>query len=202
MGQAEQLAKRWMKGRREGSSGRRAWEHPADLVRVLTEEMPIIVGNGEELEKMVALAWLHDILEDGRKEDGTSVSMYNLQDEGVEEDIINDILALTQKTLRTREGQFVPEEKSLYLARLKGKSPRARLVKCVDRICNLREGKDCFKTKRWIRYVGETYYFIYPLAEDLPIVAERNWLQLKLVEAVQARQLDLTEPAVQESFDH
>ncbi len=200
MTQAEQLAKRWMKGRREGSSGRRAWEHPADLVRVLTEEMPI-TGNGEELEKMVALAWLHDLLEDGKKEDGTSVSMYDLQDEEVDGDIVNDILALTQKTLRTKEGRFVPEEKSLYLARLKWKSPRARLVKCVDRICNLREGKDCFKTKRWIRYVGETYYFIYPLAEDLPAV-ERNWLRIHLVEAVQARKFDLTELAVQESFDH
>jgi (p)ppGpp synthase/HD superfamily hydrolase len=174
---AEQLARRWMPGLRQGPAKRKAWEHPQDLVSLLTKEMDFIETPAEEQEKRVAVAWLHDILEDGKKEDGTTVSVQDLCDEGIRPQVIADVLALTN------EGP-----KDAYLAQLKAKSPRAKLVKCVDRICNLREGKDAFKTKRWIRYVGETYYFIFPLTEGLPPL-ERNFLRQELIKAVEARQL-------------
>ena len=84
------------------------------------------------------------------------------------------------------EGREEPKE--AYLRRLKEHSRRVKLVKCVDRICNLRGGREAFKDRRWIRYVGESYYFIYPLTEDLQVV-ERDWLQANLIRAVQAREL-------------
>lgn len=186
MHKAEELARRWMPGRREGPANRFAWEHPADLVRVLTTEIVPAGVPSDELEKRIELAWLHDILEDGRKEDGSPVTMYDLMREQV---IVEDVLAMTRREHPGQDGKPFSEPKEKYLARLKEASPRAKLVKCVDRICNLREGKAAFKDRRWIRYVGETYLFIYPLTEDLPVGAERNWLQAELVKAVQARQL-------------
>lgn len=155
---------------------------------MLTNEMPVEVA-ADELEKRVALGWLHDILEDGKKEDGSPVTMYDLQAEGVPMETVDDVLGMSHETWQDREGQRITEPKIKYLTRLSEKSLRVKFVKCVDRICNLREGKEAFKERRWLRYVGETYYFIFPLTEDLPDGAERGWLQAELVRAVQARTL-------------
>ena len=176
---AEELARRWMPGFRQGPGKREAWRHPEDLVKVLTHEMAFIKVPPEEHEKRIAVAWLHDVLEDGKKEDGTAVFVEDLRDEGIEAVVIADVLALTH------DGR---ESKEAYLSRLKEKSARAKVVKCVDRICNLREGRESFKVKRWIRYVGETYYFIFPLAEEMPKDSvERGFLTQELIKAVEAR---------------
>ena len=185
---AENLARRWMPGRRQGPAKRFAWEHPQDLVQVLTTEMPVEVTPAEQ-EHRIAIAWLHDILEDGRKEDGREVTMHDLFDAAIPEEVVEEVLAMTQAKFLNRDGEIVQEPKLKYLERLKEKSVQAKVVKCVDRICNLREGRTTFKDRRWIRYVGETYYFIFPLTEDLPEGAERVWLQAELVKAVQARTL-------------
>lgn len=169
-----------MPGLRQGPAKRKAWEHPQDLVRFLTQEMAFMETPAEEQEKRVAVAWLHDILEDGKKEDGNSVLSHDLHRADLRPEIIDDVEALTHQSY---EGG-----KDVYLSRLKAASPRVKVVKCVDRICNLREGKDSFKVKRWIRYVGETYYFIFPLTEDLPTL-ERNFLRQELIKAVEARTL-------------
>jgi (p)ppGpp synthase/HD superfamily hydrolase len=187
---AEELARRWMPGHREGPGNRFAWEHPEDLVRVLTIEMPIEVDVAEA-ERRIALAWLHDIIEDGRKEDGSGVDEADLFREGVDPEVIADVLSMTRRTYQ-EGGALVLESKEQYLGRLKEAKVRAKVVKCVDRTCNLREGRETFKDRRWIRYVGETYYFIYPLTESLPKGAERSWLQAALIQAVQARQLRTT----------
>lgn len=185
MTKEEQLARRWMPGLRQGPAKRKAWEHPQDLVRLITQEMSFVDTPAEEQEKRIAVAWLHDILEDGKKEDGTPVTMYDLLKEGVDQEVVNDVLGLTQQTLQGRDGPFL-EPKAEYLARLTEQSQRTKLVKCVDRVCNLREGRTTFKVRRWIRYVGETYYFIFPLAEELPDL-ERSFLRIELIKAVEAR---------------
>ncbi len=182
---AEQLARRWMPGLRQGPAKRKAWEHPQDLVHLLTREMNFIEVPAEEQAKRVAIAWLHDVLEDGRKENGKPVAVYDLFDEGIDQEVIDDVVGLSHRVFEAPNGSVL-EPKEKYLARLKEQSPRAKLVKCVDRICNLREGKDDFKTKRWIRYVGETYYFIFPLTADLPTL-ECDFLRIELIKAVEAR---------------
>ncbi len=175
---AEELARRWMPGWRQGRPGdpeRRAAEHPADLVRLFVEEFPGKVSAG-----MLVVAWLHDIIEDGVKEDRCHVTKEDLHAEGIRGNVVGDILALSKGNNET---------KMAYLARLKDAptaGPRVRLVKCVDRICNLREGQILFKDKRWARYVGETYYFILPLTEGLDSY-EGEWLREKLIEAASAR---------------
>lgn len=172
---AQSLCKRWMPGTREGGS-RSAWEHPADVVRVLTEEIPWRAAPAEMAERAV-LGWLHDLLEDGVLESGTRVTHGDMSDAGIPDAIMSQVVELTK----------CEDDKATYLARLKYATPRVRLVKCADRICNLREAAATFSDRRWIRYVGEAYYFIYPLANDLG--AEGLWLQDRLVEAVQARRV-------------
>lgn len=161
-----------MPGIRHGAKPRAAWEHPQDLVRLI-DEMPGDF-NREALQK---IAWLHDLLEDGIKEDGTAVTTQDLQQEGIDLDTIGDVEALSQPP---------DEEKTAYLFRVRGASLRARIVKCVDRICNLREGKTSFKDGRWARYVKQTYEYIFPLVHELPDPL-KDWVTKELQAAIAAR---------------
>lgn len=167
---AEALCKRWMPGVRDGS-GRMAWEHPADLVRLLSLEMP--QGHADALERSArnVLGWCHDLLEDGVREDGVRVRAHDLVDGGIPDKIVAEVCLLTN----------THEDKARYLASLKTAPPRVRLVKVGDRVCNLREGAKSFDARRWVRYVGEALYFVYPLADDLGV--EGRWLQQELLAA-------------------
>lgn len=175
---AADIAKECMKGMRQGRPGdprRPAWEHPGDLVRLLVREYP-----GKISEGTLIVAWLHDIVEDGRKADGSSVSFDDLRSRGIRASLVSDIATLTK-------GER--EDKLSYLSRLRNapiSSPRAKIVKCVDRICNLREGYLLFKDARWARYVGETLYFLLPLADQVGGY-EGEWLRQKLIEATELR---------------
>lgn len=171
--EAEILAKSWMPGMREGTT-RHAWEHPRDLVRILRAS-PIKAVDDHTL----TVAWLHDIVEDGKKEDGSPVSLLDLKDFPLE--VVSDVKSLTN----------FGTQKIDYLMSLSKLTPRAKLVKCADRICNLHDGAHVFKKPRWIRYLGETYYFIYPLAKDLePLGFEAvAWAQTELINAAQLRRL-------------
>lgn len=173
---ASRMAAKYMPGKRQGS-GRHAWEHPGDVVAYLQ-------GLGVDDSQTLAVAWLHDILEDGML-DGYSVDYSSILDELIrdygEEDLPVQVMNIVQSLSHQTN-----EPKSAYLASLAEASEEAKLVKCADRICNLREGVDTFKRDRWIRYIGETYYFIYPLTKGLKY---REVLQKDLLAAAGARNL-------------
>lgn len=175
---AEDLATKWMRGMRQGRPGdpkRPAHKHPEDLVKLLKDEYPGKVSDG-----ILQVAWLHDILEDGVKDDGTRVFSEDLDDLGFKRSVICDIDSLTKRQ---------NESKVTYLTRLKTvthNSPRVPIVKCVDRICNLREGLVLFDDDRWARYVGETFYFILPLTRTLEGY-EQAWLRQELIDSATAR---------------
>lgn len=172
----ETLAKRWMVGERKGPKGtapREAWRHPEDLVKLIDEWPMPECWNPNLRTYLKCVSWLHDLIEDGRKEDGTAVTAQDLLDAGVEIYFVKDVVALSQ----------IPgEEKPVYLSRLKDASWAAKLVKCIDRVCNLREGKDCFKDPRWARYVDETKRYVMPLAEKA-----HGWFVDELQKAMDAR---------------
>lgn len=184
---ASELAKRWMHGARQGS-GRAAWEHPQDLVRTLRNlheqvsraihcESCLSEGHFSPCDECLAeqklldrdydhaqaVAWLHDVIEDGRtSSEGKRVTREDLSDNKMSDRVVAEIVHLSQR----------PDESKIeYLTRfLKGVRthaipPSAALVKIVDRVCNLREGAGVFKYERWTRVVGETREFIYPLLE-------------------------------------
>lgn len=177
-----------MPGLRQGSS-RPAWEHPQDLVRLLGELRIAFATHEEDIlfsqlevegfERMEDIAWAHDLLEDGRKEDGTRVVAEDLFREGLPAEVIKTVGFLTHN-----EGA---EEKVTYLARLKTVlDAKGSIVKLVDRICNLREGRAVFKDRRWARYVRETKDFIIPLLDQVS-QPEKGWLEDRLLEALAAR---------------
>jgi (p)ppGpp synthase/HD superfamily hydrolase len=184
----EQLAHEWMIGYRQGpQDGKRrfAWEHPQDLVNLL-KELPELSGEpgvGPEpnfigYRYMTRVAWLHDIIEDGViGVEERSVTPNDLEDCGIHGVVIAGVVALTQKPT---------EDKTTYLSRLHKAPWTVRLVKCVDRICNLREGSQCFKDKRWARYVKETREYIIPLTQDLA-EPHREWAVRLLEEAIALR---------------
>lgn len=176
-----------MPGQRQGSS-RFAWEHPQDLVRLLGELRVAFATHEEDhqfselevegFERLEDIAWAHDLLEDGRKEDGSRVVSDDLLREGISEEVVKIVGFLSQN-----EG----EEKVVYLARLKTVlDAKASIVKLVDRICNLREGRAVFKDRRWARYARETKDFILPLLDQV-VQPERGWLEDRLLEALAAR---------------
>lgn len=166
-----------MLGTRQGPVPRPAWAHPQDLVE-LFKELP---GDRSFFmtERIIDTCWLHDIIEDGKKEDGSPVTQQDLILENVAFHTITDVVVLSQKP---------GEDKSAYLARLHDVTPNyvPFVVKSLDRICNLREGKSCFKDKRWARYVGETKDYIIPLTDRLKN-PERDWLLSRLEAALTAR---------------
>jgi (p)ppGpp synthase/HD superfamily hydrolase len=173
----EHLARTWMLGYRQGPRNERrrsAWEHPQDLVTLLGE---LPNQDPTTQDHLVRVAWLHDIIEDGDTGTGEPVTPDDLRKEGVAEAVIDDVVALTQDP---------KEDKPTYLARLHKASEKAKLVKCVDRICNLREGSRCFKDKRWARYIRETREYIIPLTQDLS-ESHRVWAIKLLEEAMVLR---------------
>jgi (p)ppGpp synthase/HD superfamily hydrolase len=172
----EGLAKKWMLGHRQGAPGmapREAWRHPEDLVRLI-DEWPMPSGWNKNVRTYLkCVAWLHDLLEDGVKDDGAQVTEQDLRDAGAEWAIVRDVVSLS----------ILPgEEKTAYLERLVKASWAAQLAKCFDRICNLREGKDVFKDHRWERYTHETQVYILPIAHRLD-----PWLFDELQKALEAR---------------
>lgn len=172
----QDLAKRWMPGTRQSKKGkppREAWRHPEDLVKLI-DEWPFPKAWNHNLRiYLKCLAWLHDIIEDGKKDDGTPVTEQDLIDAGVSLDIVRDVVALS----------CLPgEDKTVYLARLRTASVAAKMAKCIDRICNLREGAEVFKDARWARYVDETQKYVIPLSLGLC-----DWLTDQLEAAVRLR---------------
>lgn len=173
--ECEEIAKRWMLGNRQSAPGipnRQAWRHPEDLV-ILIDEWP---DAGNEAEHLKCVAWLHDIIEDGQKEDGSRITREDLLQIGIKEIIIEDVIHLTQ-------GENEPKE--LALSRIMRAPRTAKIVKCIDRICNLREGKLSFKDGRWARYIAQTDKYIIPISLEIG-----SWFTHRLHEAMYARTIE------------
>jgi len=184
-----------MPGTRNGPGNRAAWEHPQDLVNLLTElwrlipepdgsELPVSDREREERfhyqQRCIDIAWMHDLFEDGKKEDGSQVTEEDLYAEGFNQVIVTGVRNLTHEEEK--------EAKIAHLARLASVLSSAEAtVKLADRICNLREGKMVFKDKRWARVIQETKAYIVPLLDKVGVGSERNWLETWLREAIEAR---------------
>jgi (p)ppGpp synthase/HD superfamily hydrolase len=176
---ARELAQRWMPGNRQSKPGiptREAWRHPEDIVKMIDWWAP--ESSTPFVNHMKCVAWLHDIIEDGRREDGSIISSTDLLVTGVHIDIISDVLHLTQG---------VDEDKALALERVSKAPLSARIVKCFDRICNLKEGSKTFKTGRWNRYIVQTREYIIPLAESVDQELECEWFVPEMEAAILLR---------------
>lgn len=156
----ESLAKRWMLGTRDGSD-RPSWKHPEDLVALL-RQMPGIRATLTTQFTLEAVAWGHDLLEDGVTEDGSKVTEETLSKAGVPDEVIVCIRLLSKEPWM--EPWMI---KPWYARQVMGAPDVVRIVKCVDRIANLTEARGTFKPQRWARYVAETNEWILPMAKEL-----------------------------------
>lgn len=167
-----------MPGHRQGAPGRptrEAWEHPQDLVALLTE----VASSDADFQYMVTVAWLHDIIEDGRTEAGKPVTAEDLHNEGFAGSVIADVELLTHTP---------GTPKSDYFDRIAYQSNRrVQIVKVVDRICNLRDGRDVFKDARWKRYIEETFEHVRHLTLEVEPADLTRKLDDLLEEAIAAR---------------
>lgn len=156
----EELCKQWMAGQLRhtapDSPPREAWKHPEDVVNLLDEWSMPSSWNPALLPHLKAVAWLHDVPEDGKHEDGRPVTDSDLLAEGIPHLIVTDVMHVTQ-----RPG----EDRVAFLQRVAAASFSAKILKSADRTCNLREGRLTFKPPRWARYVKETELYILPFAD-------------------------------------
>lgn len=161
------LAKLWMTGFRKsippGGSPRSAWAHPQDLVRVIQDEFVVCKPAPQVTDYLIRVAWIHDILEDGYLRGGTLVSEEDLLFHGVDAQIVSDVVEISRSP---------SESKEQYLARLIYAPMRVRLLKCIDRTCNLRESPKSDHAW-WDRYSASTRKYVLPLAKSLP--ATEGW---------------------------
>lgn len=150
---ARDLARKWTGGFRDGPDQRPAWKHPEDVV-ALVRQVPGL----EPLPEAEAMAWSHDLIEDGRKPDGTPVTVGDLRAAGLPESVVLGVVVLTRVQGVSRDE---------YTRRV-GMAPEVvRVVKCCDRIANLLEGSVTFKSGRWSRYVTDTRQHVLPLLRGI-----------------------------------
>lgn len=119
---------------------------------------------------MEAVAWGHDLLEDGVTELGEKVRESTLCTAGVSATVLAGIKSLSKEKWM-KPGEY---EAGLALA-----PQTVMIVKCCDRIANLTEGRPTFKEGRWTRYVANTKATILPLTEFLE-PTPGTWLKERL----------------------
>jgi len=161
---ARELAMSWMPGKRQGYD-RPSWTHP-EHVASLVAEVPGEWPQG----KMMAMGWLHDIIEDGVMASGEGVSAEVLLAEGISAEVVAGVEHLTH---------VKPMPKSEYFVALLAAPKEVRVLKCLDRISNLGDAVPVFDAKRWAKYVKETRESVMPLAMSIGGEAGA-WLIAKL----------------------
>lgn len=118
--------------------------HPADVVEIL-------IDNGVTDEHIIAAAWLHDVVED------TTATIEDINDMfGFKVAYIVDTLTKNSDEEMFTKLSFGPAD--------------AALIKCIDRVCNLRDMGRMSKKKR-----VQTRKLITILAERLEHVPEYTW---------------------------
>ncbi len=160
---ASELAKQFMTGTRKKSS-QPAWTHPEAVAGLVTEvllqaEVFHEHENWYFVKDMIVLAWLHDIIEDGIKEDGSRVTSTDLVMAGIPLVICGCVAEITHLEAK--------ETKEEYLKRLLGSGTIVKTVKVLDRIATLKEGKAVLGSVWAKQYAQKTEKGVMPLAKSI-----------------------------------
>lgn len=107
------------------------------------QEVADSVAAGTTDERLIQVAWLHDILED------TPMQLLTLHT------LFEDNVAQAVEAMTRKQGM----EKSLYLATCKA-NPMARMAKIHDSLCNLRASVMRFDQKRIRKYTEQIGYLV------------------------------------------
>jgi guanosine-3',5'-bis(diphosphate) 3'-pyrophosphohydrolase len=147
---AYELATRAHEGQwRDGRENQPYISHPLRVALVLADEVRRAEGD------LLAVALLHDVLED------TAIPMETMRDV-MGADITNAVELLTKEEVPSG-GKAARD--SAYFAGIINGGDMVRLVKCADRVDNLRGMKQLNDPPRWEKYVKETREHILPIAE-------------------------------------
>lgn len=115
--------------------------HSVRVMEILTDELGVVDTN------TLCAALLHDVVED------TEVSYEELLEKmGLEVELMVKLLTKTGLT------------KEQYYSNLSQASESVRLIKCADRLDNIRDMKT-WNEKRRAKYLAETREYVIPLAE-------------------------------------
>jgi guanosine-3',5'-bis(diphosphate) 3'-pyrophosphohydrolase len=134
---------------RDGRDNAPYISHPLRVALILAEELGRTDGD------LLAIALLHDTLED------TDLFIEDLRD-AVGADIANGVELLTKEEVPQSQKQA---RDSAYYSNIINGGEQVRLVKCADRLDNLRGLQTLNDPPRWQKYVNETRTHILPIAE-------------------------------------
>jgi guanosine-3',5'-bis(diphosphate) 3'-pyrophosphohydrolase len=162
---AYQIAAKAHEGQwRDGRDNAPYITHPLRVALILAEEIGRTDGD------LLAIALLHDTLED------TNLFIEDLRD-AVGADIANGVELLTKEEVP--QGQKEARDSAYYSNIING-GANVRLVKCADRLDNLRGLQTLNNPPRWEKYINETRTHILPIAQMTDAV-----LYQKLVEIIE-----------------
>jgi (p)ppGpp synthase/HD superfamily hydrolase len=119
----------------------------------------------------VAAAWLHDVIED------CGVTAEDLRAAGFPDQTVDLVVELTNPSKRRKDLRRAGR-KQLDRDHLRGVSRKAKRLKMLDRIDNLRESSvadDAFRSL----YVAESLLLVDCLKDADPTLAERIWLEIE-----------------------
>ena len=151
------LAQKYMPGTRDGSD-RPSWKHAEDVAQAVARLESL---HPEGWSFWVSVAWLHDLLEDGEGLDQARLSQ-DLEASGIISGRAAELARMVQ-ILSKEKG-----EGAEYFQRIAQCGHwQLSLVKVLDRLANLREGRGVFTKKRWRAYVKETEENIVPLLANV-----------------------------------
>lgn len=134
---------------RDGRDGAPYITHPLRVALILAEELGRTEGD------LLAIALLHDTLED------TDLFIENLRD-AVGSEVANGVELLTKEEV-PQSGKEARDR--AYYSNIINGGEKVRLVKCADRLDNLRGLQTLNDSQRWAKYTKETREHILPIAE-------------------------------------
>ena len=160
------LAVCFMQGTRDGSD-RPAWRHAEDVAEA-------VLGYGwihpEGWTFWGCVAWLHDVIEDCEGLTDETLTQ-ELASSGVQAPRAKEFVRLV-KMLTKEKGETEP-----YFRRIRDSGQwQLSLIKILDRIANLREGKRVFTRRRWSQYVAETEQYVVPLVGNVDVMLREKLL--------------------------
>jgi (p)ppGpp synthase/HD superfamily hydrolase len=172
-----ELAKIWIPGTRK-SSDRPAWMHSEDVVK-LVESIPKDIYPFKR-DDLITVAWLHDILEDGVKADGSPVTIVDLLEHHVAPLCARGVALLTRNKQRPRwEYYYRIAHEGTY---------ETILVKVLDRCANLLEGSGTMDDTWWKRYCRDTRLDVLPLTTYISAPAGLDrWCAEQLQQALNTK---------------
>ena len=169
---AMNLAKTWLHGNRKaplGQEGPPNWNHARDVATRLAAYADHLPSG--EADAWIAVAWMHDLLEDGRHSDWpedrtlTNAELLSLLNaENVPQARAAHLVEMVEFLTKRDD----PPHKG-YFNRMKRDAPwPVLLIKALDRLGNLTDGRDAFDADKWEEYTSEAATWVVPLLVRVP----------------------------------